>query len=240
MFFKGCTLHCPWCCNPETIRWEPETCAAHPNAPDSLWVGSLGIYGRWIEQEPLIEVLLKDRVYFESSGGGVTLSGGEPLAHPGIARLLGSLRSAGVHCAVETSLFVHPSKLEESVDLTDLFLVDIKILDEATCRDVLGGDLELYLRNADFLLERGAHVCFRMPVVKPYTMMSAHISRLLCFIVENRIQRLDLLPVHGLGKMKYSSLGLDVPHYPRVEEGEIEDLRTLILRATGAVAEVLK
>lgn len=238
MFLKGCTLHCPWCCNPETIRWEPEPYIMPPSCTADAGSGTRGTYGRWVERDTLVDKVLKDRPYYDASGGGVTLSGGEPLAHSGIVELLGALKAVGLNCTVETSLFVQPAVLRETIPLVDLFLVDIKILDPAVCKEVIGGDLNLYLHNVDFLVARAARIQFRMPVVKPYTMLNSHISRLISFILENRLPRVDLLPVHTLGKRKYASLGLDAPPHPEVGPAELENLRSLVFRRTGAVAEV--
>lgn len=134
LFFGSCPLRCPWCHNPECFQ-NAET--------------------RSLEE--VEEEILHDLEFYERSGGGVTLSGGEPLAREGECfAVLELLRKQGIHAAVDTSLAVKGIDYDRLVSLCDLFLVDIKTANAETFRNVCGGELETVAQNLRELSARGA------------------------------------------------------------------------------------
>ena len=155
VFLKGCSLRCPWCCNPENIKPEREVyfrasrCTGcleclkgceflerpedifmypeHLECAENCPSGAMGVYGDDLSPEELADLILRDLDYYEATEGGVTFSGGEPLLQAdGILALLEKLD--GIHVAVETSLHAPPENLGVLLDRVDLFIVDVKIL----------------------------------------------------------------------------------------------------------------
>jgi pyruvate formate lyase activating enzyme len=173
VFLKGCPLSCPWCCNPETQREEPELlfyefkciscgkCVAicpesaigRPGEPRIdrerctmcgacarvCPSGALKIRGDVMSVDEVYEVIAKDRIFYDKSGGGVTFSGGEPLVqHEFLLAMLEKLRSERIHTAVETSGYAGWDVLDGVREKVDLFLYDLKIMDAENHLSVVG------------------------------------------------------------------------------------------------------
>ena len=131
VFLKGCSLRCPWCCNPETINFEIEETNENYK------------YGYEIDLEDLEKEILKDIKYYEN-GGGVTFSGGECLLQfDKLEPLLKSLKNQGVNICIETSLTVPEKYVDIAIKYVDEFIIDIKILDEL-CEEKINGNIKLY------------------------------------------------------------------------------------------------
>ena len=162
VFLKGCSLHCPWCSNPENIFSEMQ---------DYIKDGIQGTYGRYYEPEDLVHECLKDKNFYkgvindptlwnitssadiEKLPGGVTFSGGEALLQAeALVPVTQALSRNNIHIAIETSLFAPASNLYFAVNHIDFFYVDMKILDSYRCKEVEHGNLELYLSNLHKLL----------------------------------------------------------------------------------------
>ena len=120
VFLKGCNLRCPWCHNPETISTEPQTLHFKQ-------AGSTQTYGSRMPLHQLLLQLLEDEDFYRASGGGVTVSGGEPLLQAaGVAALGKELRERGISVVVDTAGCVPWERFAEVLDATDLFYFDYK------------------------------------------------------------------------------------------------------------------
>jgi pyruvate formate lyase activating enzyme len=222
-FLKGCPHRCPWCANPETISYAPEElmheslcirCSREgqepcPRLPDACPTGAKELVGVPTTVGDLLETCLRDRVFFEG-GGGVTLSGGEPLSpvHQDFAwAFLDGAKEAGVHTAIETTLGVELPDIERFTGVTDAWLVDFKLADERASRQVSGVSPALRDRNLEAILARGAHVVARMPIIPGYTDAPANVEANVSRLVELGITRADVLPFHQLGQVKYAGTG---------------------------------
>lgn len=171
--------------------------------------------------------------------GGVTLSGGEPLAHPDLERLLVLLREHGLHCAVETSLHIPQSVLQAVVGLADLFIVDIKSLDATVWRDVLGGNLATFLANVSFLIRCGIRPHFRVLAGLPWTFTHRNVDELIAFIKEFELSEIELVRPHKLGRRKYESLGREMCDFPEVPIEELTNLARALRERAGVPVSVL-
>ena len=170
VFLKGCSLHCPWCSNPENL---------HPYPEEYVKDGGKGIYGKYLSCDEIYREIIKDRIFYKQPDesielgthrGGVTFSGGEPLLQFDVLEpLLQRLKNENIHICVETSLFVPEDKLLIALRYVDMFYVDVKILDEATCFEILGGSLNQYKKNSEILFLSGKTVVFRVPVIGGFT-----------------------------------------------------------------------
>ena len=191
VFFKGCPLKCVWCHNPESIRPHPqlafyeskclhcglcdeacpspEDCSLCGACAEACPAGARILYGRTVTVEALLPELLEDEAFYANSGGGVTLSGGECLTHSDFCReLLAKLKEKHIHTAVDTCGFVPRSALDSVIPYTDLFLYDMKAIDEAVHRRCTGQSNSLILENLRYLDSRGCSIEVRIPFVPGY------------------------------------------------------------------------
>ena len=252
-FLKGCSLRCPWCANPETQEREPET---------YMKDGAEHVYGKWYTAEELFRELVKDRAFYgsgpgvsrdalsadgiDSLPGGVTFSGGEPLLQmKKLVPLCEKLKSEDIHIAAETCLFVTEEDLAAAVSYVDFFYVDVKIPDPVRCRSILRGDIELYLKNLETLLQAEhagggpVPVVLRVPVIGTYTDSpeNRRAGRGIIRHCGKRILKVELLPEHNLGMEKYLSLGRSSSYH-----GVGQDLMETYAREladTGVPVEIL-
>jgi len=209
VFFKGCPLRCGWCHNPESMNPEPEEYRGKRTI-DGKELSMMRIYGREIAHEKLLKKLLRDRVFFEESGGGVTFSGGEPLMqHLALVKLLKALGEAGIHRAVDTSGYAPAGQLREVAGLTDLFLYDLKLMDHAKHLEYTGVENKPILENADMLLETGVRVIFRIPVVPGMNDTAEELEAFRAFFDarKEKFREVHLLPYHPGAAAKYRRMG---------------------------------
>ncbi len=171
-------------------------------------VGALEGFGEFWEMDDLLEYVLQDEPFFKSSGGGLTLSGGECLAQPAFAvQLARSLCEKGVSVDIDTCGYVKREVFEEILPYTDTFLYDIKAVDPLVHKACTGVTNELIVSNLRFLAERGARIEIRYPLVKGYNDGQCdRIGQLLRDIPG--IERVKVLRYHRLAQSRYGALGL--------------------------------
>ena len=153
----------------------------------------------------------KDRAFYDNSGGGMTLSGGEPLAQPQFARVLLTLaREAGIATCVDTSGHAEWPAVEALIPLTDLWLYDVKTVDPDAHERYTGASSDLSLGNLRRLSERGARMIVRVPVVPQYTAAPENIAAIADLArATPAVESVELLRYHPLGESKYASIGMD-------------------------------
>lgn len=151
VFLKGCPLQCKWCHNPESqssrteLNFYTEKCVGCGACASACSYSALELVGREADVKTVLDEVLRDRAFYAHSGGGMTLSGGEPLAQPQFSMaLLRAAKKEGLHCCVETAGFGDGTALEEMAPLVDLFLFDIKETDPERHRVLTGIDLMPY------------------------------------------------------------------------------------------------
>lgn len=172
--------------------------------------GALQILGREITVGELMEEIEKEFLYYDSSGGGVTFSGGEPLLQPEFLKAcLEACKEAGIHTALDTSGYA-PSEIFDSImGDVDLFLFDLKLLDDEEHRKYTSVSNKVIKRNLKSLSRenRGEDVILRFPVIPDITDTEANITALINFVSSlSGINEIDLLPFHNVGE-KYERLG---------------------------------
>ncbi len=160
--------------------------------------------------ENLVKEALKDRVIFDNSGGGVTFSGGEPLMQPDfIEEALKSLNHEAVHTAIDTSGYTPWPILEQIAAYADLFLYDLKLINDLGSRKYTGNSSRLAIDNLKRLVEDGARIRVRMPVIPTYTDHDSNIDAVAELLIKCSIEELELIPYHNYGTAKYSRLDLE-------------------------------
>lgn len=205
LFLKGCPLRCWWCHNPESQSPEPFTVEVERKV-NGKSVRATRTYGERAEVDEVMEILLKDQPYYEESGGGVTFSGGEPLMQPeGLLELLKSSKQHGLHTTVDTCGFAATSVFEQIMPYTDLFLYDLKQADKELHRKYTGVDDTLIRHNADFLIQKGAQLIFRIPVIPGINGTDKELQGMIRFLKERKdfLKEIHLLPYHRIADHKY-------------------------------------
>jgi pyruvate formate lyase activating enzyme len=173
------------------------------------------LVGREVTVAGVMAEVLRDRTFYETSGGGATLSGGDPLMQPAFSHaVLAECKDAGIHTAIETCAHAPWAVLAGLIPVTDLFMVDLKHMDPERHRSVTGSTNQRILENARRLSESGKPILFRVPVVPTVndtTADIADIARFVAGLAENAPAeiRLELLPFHRMAADKYRSLGLE-------------------------------
>jgi len=161
----------------------------------------------------LVAEIAKDRVFYEQSGGGVTLSGGEVLCQAEAAEALARACNAlGIHVAIDTCGHVPYENLARLSDCADLFLYDLKHLDPALHKKYTGQDNQLILGNLRRLSESGAAIFLRIPLIEGFNADDRHIGALADFCRNLNVRQIDLLPYHSTGSSKYQRM--DRPYEP--------------------------
>ncbi len=197
------------------------------------------VIGRRLTVAEVLAEVEKDRVFYGESGGGITVSGGEPLAQPDfLASLLAASRSRGLHTVVDTSGYALWPVLERILPDTSLFLYDLKHLDEAEHRRWTGVSNGLILENLSRLAGTGAAVEIRMPVIPGVNDSDDHIDRLGRRVAELGLKRLHLLPYHQTAIGKYERFGYvyRLPETAGPAAGRLAELAAR-LRAFGLAVE---
>ena len=159
----------------------------------------------WTESQ-IMEIIEKDRLYYKNSGGGVTVSGGDPLMQaPAVKELLQTCKKKGINTALETSGFGNADNFSEIIGYVDYLLLDIKSLDEKKLKDATKADLNVILGNLEAALNSSTNVIFRYPYIPGFNDKEAY--RIIDFAREKNVKEVDLLPYHELGVNKYAAIG---------------------------------
>ena len=197
VFLQGCPLRCQYCHNPDT------------------W----GAGGTEYTVEQVVERALRYRNYFGDKGG-VTVTGGEPLVQIDfVVELFTALKAKGVHTCVDTSgITFNPespasvAKHEKLLNVADLFLLDIKHIDEEACKRLTGQSNQNTLAFAKFLSEHNKPMWIRQVLVPHVTDDEESLQRTRAFIdTLGSVERVEVLPYHSMGEVKYEKLGIDYP-----------------------------
>lgn len=204
IFFKGCPLHCPWCHNPESQSFAAETMVDKNGKEECI--------GKAYTLDEVVDKAAQDIIFYERSGGGVTLSGGEVMAQDMdyVVALMQRLDEEGIRVGIDTSGAVPYERFERVMPYTDFFLYDIKLFDALKHKKYIGVDNELILENVKKLSDSGATLYLRLIMVDGVnTDLEADIKPLAQWLVQNHIhaKKVHLLPYHTLGKDKYTELG---------------------------------
>ncbi len=173
-------------------------------------------FGTEMTAGEVLREVIRDAPFYEESGGGVTFSGGEPLLQPGfLAALLAASKLAGLHTAVDTCGSADWAVFERILPLTDLFLYDLKVMEDGRHREEVGAANRLILDNLQRLSRKGAELLVRLPVVPGITDDEDNVARWGAFIAGlHRMPKVQLLPYHRTGEAKYSLLGMDGERRP--------------------------
>ena len=201
-----------------------DVCLRCLKCADACPSNALMVWGKSLTVDSVMKTILSDSEFYEKSGGGVTISGGEPLVQWEFTfELLKECRKNGIHTCLESSLHIRPEILEQTYPVTDIIITDIKHMDTEKHREYTGVGNELILNNIVKTVEEGKQLIIRLPVIPGHNDSEENITATARFISDrlgNRVTQVQLLPFRQLGVEKYESLGLrygmnDFPTPPR-------------------------
>lgn len=256
VFFKGCSLRCAWCHNPETESAQKQiafyrhkcigcgacqvVCSLHTlregrhifDRKNCSFCGkcvevclnnALEIFGKIVDTRRIIEEMLKDNAFYAASGGGVTLSGGECLLQAdACAEILKELRARGVHTAVDTCGNVPKEAFDKTMPYTNMYLYDVKGIDEKTHIRCTGQSNRLILENLRYIDGCGCKTEIRIPYVPDYN--ADEREKILCFLEKlQNVTKIRVLPYHDYAASRYDALGMKNTLPPRLPSREEVD-----------------
>lgn len=171
--------------------------------------GARQVAGKEYTVEEILKEVMKDKVFYEQSNGGVTVSGGEPLVQTDfVEELLRKLKEENIHTAVDTCGAVSFENIRRAASYTDVFLYDIKLMDDEKHREFTGVSNKLILDNLRKLSQIHNNINLRMPIIEGVNSDESHIEKTIDFIKELNIKKVNLLPYHDIARHKYKKLDI--------------------------------
>jgi pyruvate formate lyase activating enzyme len=192
-------------------RIDYSRCKFCASCRDQCYYGALVRYGESMTLAEVWDAVRRDKMFYDESGGGVTVSGGEPLLQPVFVRELFELcRQERIDTCVETCGYVDPEALLEIIPVTNLFLFDLKQMDPEAHRKHTGQSNRKILKNAALLVEHRANVLFRQPLIPGVNDSAENIEATARFLTSlgKSAARLEIMPFHRMGQSKYRALNM--------------------------------
>ena len=252
VFFKGCNLRCAWCHNPESqsaaieMMFHKNRCVKCGKCKEicaySLeecdFCGRCVLYcpqdareicGKEYTVEEVVRDIVKDKSVYESSGGGVTFSGGECMLQIDfLESILRECKKEGIHTAVDTAGHLPFDYFERIIPCTDLFLYDVKCFDPEKHKRYTGVTNELILDNLARLISGGRRIIVRIPIISGINDTEEEILKIRDLIQGfGGVERIELLPYHAMGEHKYDAIGREVHAFDAPDKEKLEALREI-------------
>ncbi len=201
IFLKGCPLRCKWCANPETQKEELQYIKIFGQKDSAL-------DGKKMTADQIIEEALRDLPFYQE-GGGVTISGGEPLMHPELIKIIAEkLQERGVHVILDTCGYAPEKIVQDVVPHFNLVYFDLKHMDATAHKQYTGVGNQLILQNLKYISETGIPVAIRFPMIPGMNDSEENLMQMAQFVRElKQYEELFVLPYHVYGKSKYEALG---------------------------------
>ena len=245
VFFKGCNLRCKWCHNPESqsfnkqIMFYKNKCTGCGRCRDLTvddekffcFNDAKEICGKEYTVDEVFAEVVKDKVFYENSGGGVTFSGGECMLQIDfLSEILKKSKETGIHTAVDTAGHVPYERFERILPYTDLFLYDVKCFDSEKHKQYTGVENDLILENLKKLLATGKHVWVRIPIIGTINDTEEEMQKIKAFLKTCQTpQEIELLPYHAMGEHKYAAIGKQVQKFSVPDKEKIEKLKNIVV-----------
>ena len=252
VFFKGCNLRCAWCHNPESQSPKPQMmffknkCTGcgkcKEKCPNNLELcelcGKCTLYcphdareicGKEYTVDEVMREILKDKAFYDNSGGGVTFSGGESMLQIDfLEELLKACKQNGIHTAIDTAGHVPYESFERVLPYTDLFLFDVKCYDSDKNKKYTGASNELIFSNLRKLLKTNKAVWVRIPIISTVNDTEEEMLAIKSFLYSCRApKKIELLPYHSMGEHKYAALGKATQAFSIPSEEKMMQLKNI-------------
>lgn len=214
------------------IEIDRDQCIACTSCVEACLNGAREAVGQLMTMDEILRECLSDEPFYKRSGGGVTLSGGDPLLFPDFClELSRQLKSRGVHVAMETSCFADFKVIRPLLETIDLFIVDIKSMDPAKHRQAVGWPLDPILKNIDHLIANDANVRIHLPIIPDFNDSADDYQKVVDFLAPyaEKLTGVDVLPFHAYGAGKYNFLGrTETYQYRGVADKPAKQLEPLV------------
>ena len=251
VFFKGCNLKCAWCHNPESQDFKPQMmlyqdkckgcgkCKEICPTPDRCTlcrkctfycpVDARKVCGKEYTVDEVFAEIIKDKAFYDNSGGGVTFSGGECMLQIDfLCEILKKCKENGIHTAVDTAGYIPFESFEKILPYSDLFLYDIKIFDTQKHKQYVGVGNELILENLKKLFQANAKIWIRIPVISDVNDSAEEMQSIKAFLNQNgKPEKIELLPYHAMGENKYAAIGRDVQRFIPPDNNKLKELKDI-------------
>jgi pyruvate formate lyase activating enzyme len=195
----------------EGIVWDAAKCDLCQTCADHCPSEAIEFVGRKVAVDEVMREIVKDIAFYDESGGGITLSGGEPLMQPDfLLELLDACAELDLHRTLDTTGYADSELLLEVAQKTDLFLYDLKLMDDAKHRDFTGVSNERILNNLKLLAQMGARIEVRVPIIPGINSNFENIDQTAEFVSALAgVEQIAILPFHNSARGKYGRLGMD-------------------------------
>lgn len=231
IFFKGCPIRCAWCHNPESQRYQIETMTKKNGKEETI--------GKHYTVRELVKEAQKDQLFYEQSGGGVTLSGGEVMTQniEYIEALVKELQRVGISVAIDTCGVAPFSHYERILPYVDLFLYDLKFLHSPLHTKYTGRGNELVLDNLIKLNYHQAKIDLRLILLEGINADEPTLLATLDWLQQEKINltSIHLLPYHEFGKDKYTGLDREWQKFDAPSEESLAEIKALFSQHYQAV-----
>ncbi len=253
VFLKGCNLKCKWCHNPESqngnsqMMFYKNKCTGcgkckevcHFDLKDCDFCGKCELYcpndarkicGKEMTSEEVLKEVIKDKAFYDTSGGGVTFSGGECMLQIDfLAEILKKCKENGIHTAVDTAGNVKWESFEKIMPYTDMFLYDVKLATDELHKKWTGVSNILILENLKHLSnEFAGEIIIRIPVIGGVNDNATEMQKIVDILKDIRYKEVELLPYHKMGEHKYEALGATAELFSVPDEKNMEKLRRIV------------
>jgi pyruvate formate lyase activating enzyme len=195
---------------PDGIITDSELCKTCGKCAEVCPTKAIEMSGKVMSVNDIMDIIEKERIFFDQSGGGVTFSGGEPLVHiKMLTELLDECRKRGIHTAIDTAGNVSTGIILELAGKTDLFLYDLKMMDSSLHKKWIGSGNERILHNLRAIAETGIQIIIRIPLIGGVNDTDENIELTAKFISDlaGHKKEVQLLPYHSIAQNKYTKLG---------------------------------
>lgn len=242
VFFKGCNLKCSWCHNPESQNPRPQmlfykdkctgcgrcTGITEKDTDFICFNDAKQLCGKLYTIDEIFAQVIKDKAFYENSGGGVTFSGGECMLQIDfLCAILKKCHENGIHTAVDTAGHVPWEYFQKIIPYTDLFLFDIKVFDTEIHKKYTGISNDLLLGNLKKLFKQKAHIWIRIPIIPAVNDTMDEMIKIKDFLKPFNPEKIELLPYHKLGEHKYDALSIKMTSFETPSTDLMEKLKNI-------------
>ena len=239
VFFKGCNLKCKWCHNPESqspnpqIMYYKNKCTGcgrcrgitEKNTEFVCFNDAKQLCGKEYTVDEVFNIIQRDKLFYETSNGGVTFSGGECMLQIDFLReILKKCKNNNINTAVDTAGAIPWKYFESIIPYTDLFLYDIKAFNSNVHKEFVGISNELILNNLKKLFEHEAAVSIRIPIIPTVNDTVEEMRKIKEFLAPYKPINIELLPYHKMGEHKYMALGMNITSFNIPSKEKMEEL----------------
>ena len=246
VFFKGCNLKCRWCHNPESQSFEKQIlfyqnkCTRCGRCKDLTvddenficFNDAKEICGKEYSVDEVLKEVIKDKAFYETSGGGVTFSGGECMLQIDfLTEILKKCKENGIHTAVDTAGHIPWESFEKIIPDTDLFLYDIKAMNDEIHKEYTGVSNSLILEDIARLLKSNVGVWVRVPIIPGVNDSEDEMKKIKSFFEANGYpEKVELLPYHAMGEHKYVALNRKSENFVVADKGKMNELKNILIK----------